>query len=79
MDVKEAEKLYKEFQERFPLEKLRELTLEEYTNLDRDNSFCYWLETKTESLGSIWGGSSYKFGIYRSAGEIKPSGKKFKT
>lgn len=75
MDVKDAEKLYKEFQEHFPLKKLKKLTLEEYTNLDRNNSFCYWLETKTESLGSIWGGSSYKFGIYRSAGEIKPSGK----
>lgn len=63
------------FLERFPIEKLKSLTLEEYTNLDRDNSFCYWLETKTESLGSIWGGSAYKFGIFRIAGDIKPSNK----
>lgn len=58
-------KLYREFQEAFPLEKLSELTLEQYTNLNRSDSFCYWLESKTESLGSIWGGSAYKFGIFR--------------
>lgn len=75
MDVKEAEKLYKEFQELFPLDKLRKLTLEEYTNLDREDSFCYWLETKTDSLGGFGGGSAYKFGIYKSAGAIKYSGK----
>ena len=53
-------KLYKEFQEAFPLEKLSEMTLEQYTNLNRSDSFCYWLESKTEYLGSIWGGSSYR-------------------
>lgn len=57
-------KLYHEFQEAFPLEKLSELTLERYTNLNRSDSFCYWLESKTEYLGSIWGGSAYKFGIF---------------
>ena len=57
-------KLYRDFQEAFPLEKLSELTLEKYTNLSRSDSFCYWLESKTEYLGSIWGGSAYKFGIF---------------
>lgn len=57
--------IYEDFQNRFPLERLHEMTLEEYTNLDRKDSFCYWIESKTNSLGSFWGGSSYKFGIYR--------------
>lgn len=57
--------LYNQFLKRFPIENLGKMTLEEYTNLNRDNSFCYWLESKTQELGSIWGGSSYKFGIYR--------------
>lgn len=57
--------LYNEFLFQFPLEKIRDMKLDEYTNLDRENSFCYWLESKTVELGSIWGGSSYKFGIYR--------------
>jgi 5-methylcytosine-specific restriction endonuclease McrBC GTP-binding regulatory subunit McrB len=46
-------------------ENVKKMTLEEYTNLERDNSFCYWLESKTYELGSIWGGSAYKFGIYK--------------
>ncbi|MDE6287199.1 MAG: hypothetical protein K2M00_00260, partial [Muribaculaceae bacterium] len=57
--------IYADFQKRFPLEKLPEMTLEEYTNLERNDSFCYWIESKTNSLGSFWGGSSFKFGIYR--------------
>lgn len=75
MNTNELNQLYTSFQTQFPIEKLKSLTLEEYTNLDRENSFCYWLETKTESLGSIWGGSAYKFGIFRIAGDIKPSNK----
>ena len=75
MTSTEAKKLYNEFQSKFPLEKIKNLKLEEYTNLNREDSFCYWLETKTESLGSIWGGSAYKFGIFKISGEIKPSNK----
>jgi len=67
----EKDKIYAEFNNEFPLEKLRNLTLEEYTNTARSNSFCYWVETKTEKLGSIWGGSAYKFGIFKIDGEIK--------
>ena len=57
--------LHKQFLQQFPQEHLGNMTLDEYTNLDKDNSFCYWLESKTYELGSIWGGSSYKFGIFK--------------
>lgn len=57
--------IYNSFQEQFPIEKLSEMTLDGYTDLERNNAFCYWLESKTETLGSFWGGSAYKFGIYR--------------
>ena len=57
--------LYKQFLQEFPLETLREMPLEKYTNLNRTDSFCYWLESRTYGLGSVWGGTSYKFGIYR--------------
>lgn len=73
MTKEEATVLYNSFQKQFPIEKLKTLPLEEYTNNERENSFCYWLETKTEKLGSIWGGSAYKFGIYKASNEIKPS------
>lgn len=65
MDYKEHHELNKEFLERFPIEKLRNMTLEQYTNLDKSDSFCYWLEFKSKILGSVGGSNSYKFGIYR--------------
>ena len=63
--IKERRELYKQFQEAFPIEYLKEMPLEKYTNLNREDSFCYWLESRTNSLGSLWGGSSFKFGIYK--------------
>lgn len=58
-------KLLNDFLEAFPLENLSEMPLKKYTNLNRSDSFCYWVESRTSELGSIWGGSSYKFGIYQ--------------
>ena len=57
--------LYQAFQQEFPLETLKDMPLDKYTNLNKDDSFCYWLESRTYDLGSFWGGSSYKFLIYR--------------
>ena len=57
--------LYNQFLKRFPIEQLGYMTIEEFTNLEKKDSFCYWLESKTSELGSIWGGSSYKFGIFK--------------
>ena len=60
-----SNELYDSFCIEFPLETLDTMSLEKYTNLNKKDSFCYWLETITSTLGSIWGGSSYKFGIYK--------------
>ncbi len=59
--------LYVAFLEKFPYESLASLPIEKYTNLNKSDSFCYWLERKAKDLGSIAGGSSYKFGIYQYA------------
>lgn len=58
-------KLKEEFLNIWSLDRVRKMTLEEYTNLNRDDSFCYWLESRTTDLGGIGGGSAYKFGIYK--------------
>ena len=66
--IKERRELYKQFQEAFPIESLEKMPLEKYTNLhevDLDDTFCYWIENKTRSIGSMKGGSSFKFGIYK--------------
>ena len=54
-----------EFLKEWPIERVEKMTIEEYTNGDRETSFVYWLEKRTENTGSIWGGSAYKFGIYK--------------
>ncbi|MBO6586773.1 MAG: AAA family ATPase [Gracilimonas sp.] len=62
---KELYELKQEFLKEWSLERVKSMELDEYTNLNKEDSFCYWLESKTQDLGSIWGGSAYKFGIYK--------------
>lgn len=63
------DKLLSDFLEIFPVEKLKTMDLTQYTDVvEKDklnNSFTYWVETKLKELGSIKGGNSAKFGIYR--------------
>lgn len=66
-DNSELDKLYDDFNERYPIEKLRSLTIEEYTNLKEisEDYFCTWVERRAQKLGSIQGATSLKFGIYK--------------
>ncbi len=57
-----------EFVEHFPIESLKDMTLDQYA-IGKPDSFCYWLEFKTDMLGSIKGGSSAKFGVWWSKSE----------
>ena len=63
-DIEELEQIYESFQKEYPIERLKKLTIDEYTNTNKD-SFCYTLEFGLKGLGSIKGSSSYKFGIYK--------------
>jgi 5-methylcytosine-specific restriction protein B len=61
----DGEALWDSFLHRWPLEKLNKITLQEYTKAGNPDCFTYgWLENKTTELGSIWGGSAFKFGVY---------------
>ena len=63
--------LREKFVESFPVDKLPEMTLDQYAagKHDREigSTFCHWIEFRTVELGSIKGGSSSKFGVYWSA------------
>lgn len=64
----EEKSLFLEFQERWSLEKVKEMSLEEYTQKGHKDTFTYWIEHKLGSLGlgSIKGASglgNLKFGI----------------
>ncbi|GGL93700.1 hypothetical protein ACFQDN_19205 [Pseudomonas asuensis] len=69
--IEQREALWTRFLETWPLASLGSMTLEQYNQAGIDNSFCRWLEKHTESLGSIWGGSALKFGIYSRANTSK--------
>ena len=64
----DKENLYVSFQAKFPLEKLKTLTLEEYTDIQQSgknrDDFTYWVETKVDKVGGISLYSSH-YGIYK--------------
>jgi 5-methylcytosine-specific restriction protein B len=71
MTQNEAEEKFKNayatwnaFLTEWPLERLRTMSLAEYTQAGGKDAFTYWLEIKLEDSGSIWGGSAFKFGIF---------------
>jgi hypothetical protein len=64
MNTTDFEELLAEFLERWDIENINNLTLQNYVGLGNKDTFCQWVETKTKLLGSIKGWSSIKFGIY---------------
>lgn len=56
--------LWDKFLEEWPLERLESCTLAEYSKAGDSNTLTAWLEQRLDTLGSIWGGSAFKFGIY---------------
>jgi 5-methylcytosine-specific restriction protein B len=67
----EKNELWQEFLNRWPIQTIKDMTLEQYIALGNKDTFIYWLEYKTIMLGSIKGGDSSKFGIYLRRGEPK--------
>ena len=59
-----SDPVWQQFLETWPIERLRTMTLPEYTSAGGKDSFVFWLESRLDKLGSIWGGSAFKFGIY---------------
>lgn len=48
----------------WPIERLRRMTLQEHAAAGENHTFIAWIEERLDQLGSIWGGSAFKFGIY---------------
>ena len=68
-NIANLEALRKEFVRRYSRQALETMTVDEYSLNKQNNalskeSFCYWVETKLRGLGSIHGGTSFKFGTY---------------
>ena len=67
--------LWDEFLQQWPITRLRTMTLAEYSQVGSQDTLCYWLESRLDKMGSIWGGSAFKFGIFsRKDKSDKPGG-----
>lgn len=64
MTINELKELLDEFLDRWTIDNVNNLTLQEYVGVGNKDTFCQWVETKTRMLGSIKGMTSIKFGIY---------------
>lgn len=77
-DFSELRKLYflwDEFLVLWPLSRLKTMNLDEYSFAGSKDTFTYWIESRLDGLGSIWGGSAFKFGVFsRKSTEDKESG-----
>ena len=56
--------LWDEFLSVWPRSRLATMTLDDYSQAGSKDSFTYWIESRLDALGSIWGGSSFKFGVF---------------
>jgi 5-methylcytosine-specific restriction protein B len=63
-DLRRAQEMWDAFLREWPIERLRRMTLQEYTAAGQSHTFTAWIESRLDQIGSIWGGSSFKFGIY---------------
>ena len=45
--MEDRRKLLNDFLDAFRLETLKDMPLEKYTNQNRSDSFCYWVESRT--------------------------------
>ena len=72
-----AHKKLQEFLEKWPLERLRNMKLEEYTSVGSHDTFCYWIEHETERLGRIGGSPSSKFEIWMIKDKIEGTSEDF--
>lgn len=73
-DFQKQYALWDEFLTVWPAPRLATMTLDEYTQAGSKDSFTYWIESRLDELGSIWGGSAFKFGVFsRKDTEVRES------
>jgi 5-methylcytosine-specific restriction protein B len=63
-DFQKQYALWDEFLLVWPATRLAKMTLDEYSLAGSKDSFTYWIESRLDALGSIWGGSAFKFGVF---------------
>ena len=63
--ARERQDTLSRFLDRWQIETVKAMTLQEYNTVGSRDSFCYWLEHESDGLGLIGGTPSNKFGIWQ--------------
>lgn len=64
MNEQDIQNLWDRFVEVWTVDRVKDMTLEEYIQVGNKNSFTYWLEHVTKPIADIRGGDASKFGIF---------------
>ena len=60
------EGIFRKFCDRWTVDAVQKMTLDQYVSVGNPDTFCQWVETQTVELGNIKGpAGSIKFGIYK--------------
>jgi hypothetical protein len=69
-----AREILTDFLKVWPLSRVRGMALTNYTDTGNPNTFCRWVERRTEDIGSVYGYNSSKFGIYKRGNDSEAPG-----
>lgn len=72
--------MVKLFLNKWPLKRVKNMSLREYDELNDKTTFCHWIEYETSALGDITGVYADKYGIFKIKDHKKiPTGRKLRT
>ena len=63
-DFQKQYALRDEFLKSWSASRMKTMTLDEYSQAGSKGSFTYWIGSHLDEMGSIWGGSSFKFSVF---------------
>lgn len=64
MSTNQPNEIWNEFLKNWPIDKVKSMTLEQYTKSGDNSTFTYWVEVGTRNIAEIRGSTALKFGIY---------------
>lgn len=64
MDANQLNEIWNDFLKNWSLDKVKSMTLEQYTKSGDNSTFTYWVEVGTRNIAEIRGATALKFGIY---------------
>lgn len=71
MSTNQPNEIWNEFLKNWPIDKVKSMSLEQYTKSGDKTTFTYWVEVGTRDIAEIRGSTALKFGIYNRKNKTK--------